>query len=418
MKFFEKRKKTTKFRDDGSEVLSKLGDNELTPAQADAGSNDNFQAFYDLGLKDLIVKAIREQKFNTPTTIQEKAIPLALAGKDIIAGSATGSGKTLAFGAGIIQNARKGGGIQALILTPTRELAEQVSRSMKAFAKHNRLHITSIYGGVSINPQFRELLKADIVVGTPGRVLDHINRKSLKLDRIKTLVLDEADTMLDMGFIKDVTTIAKSCPSERQTLLFSATITNDINALAKRLTNSPVRIMTESLVDPKKLTQLTYDVAKGFKFSLLVHLLKNENSELAMIFCNTRRTTDDLTRDLNRAGIAATAIHGGLSQDKRTKVINGFHSKRVSVLVCTDVAARGLDIKGVSHVYNYEIPIDSKQYVHRIGRTARAGKEGKAININLKRDEKKFLKVLHDNSIEIVRAKAPYIEKLNELSFA
>lgn len=382
---------------------------EVSNADFDVSS---MTPFTELGLEVPILRALKTLKFKEPTSIQEQAIPHALAGKDILAGSETGSGKTLAFGASIIQNARTGKGVQALILTPTRELAEQVSSSLKVFAQNKHLNVAAIYGGVGINPQIRNLGRCEIVVATPGRMLDHINRGTAKLSRVKTLVLDEADTMLDMGFIRDVEKIIKACPSdERQTLMFSATLTDGVQKLSRKHTKNPVKLFTKSSVDPKKLTQISYEVSQSLKFSVLAHLLKNEESELAMVFCNTRRNTDSVSKDLNKVGIRAHAIHGGLSQDKRTKVIRSFHLKKVDVLVCTDVAARGLDIKGVSHVYNYEVPIESNQYVHRIGRTARAGKEGKAINLVLKRDQRKFLKVLSDNSLTVTRAKAPYVER-------
>ncbi len=404
-----KRRSTQNFSD--SKILNRLSDQD-DAIMAETTTMD----FTELGLDDTILRALKTLKFQKPTPIQEKAIPLAIEGKDIIAGSATGSGKTLAFGAGIIQKAKKGAGVQALILTPTRELAVQVSESIKIFAQNKHLKVIAIYGGVSINPQMRDLKRADVVVATPGRMLDHIKRGTAKLTKVNTLVLDEADTMLDMGFIKDVERIIKACPTTRQTLLFSATITSDVASLAKRHTKDPVKIFTNSLVDPGKLTQVSYDVAKGLKFSLLVHLLKNDNTELAMVFCNTRRITDMVTKSLALAGIKAKAIHGGLSQDKRNKVIKNFHSKRVDVLICTDVAARGLDIPDVSHVYNYDIPADSKQYIHRIGRTARAGKEGKAVNILSKRDYENYSKVLKDNSIKVVKEKAPYVERAQLLN--
>jgi ATP-dependent RNA helicase DeaD len=372
---------------------------------------DNFSPFRELGLDEPILRSIKQQKFEQPTLIQKKSIPLALAGKDIIAGSSTGSGKTLAFGAGIIQNSQRGSGVQSLILTPTRELAEQVAKSLKVFSSHQSLRVVAVYGGVSINPQIKELKRADVVVGTPGRILDHINRRTIRLGKLKTLVLDEADTMLDMGFIVDVEKIIKGCPKNRQTLLFSATITDEIKDLAKRHTKEAVKIFTNKLVDPRKLTQVCYNVSKGLKFSLLVHLLKHEKAKLVMVFCNTRRNTDLVAKKLKGFGIEAIAIHGGFPQHKRSKVIKRFHTNKVHVLVCTDVAARGLDINGVSHVYNYDIPMDSKQYIHRIGRTARAGKEGKAISILTMREQGNFSKVLRDNSIDIARKKTPSIER-------
>ncbi len=365
------------------------------------------ESFRKLGLSESLVKALHEAHFTEPTEIQEKTIPLALAGKDVIGGSATGSGKTLAFGASIIENIKHGAGVQALILTPTRELAEQVSNSLHKFSKHFKVLLSAVYGGVGIGPQMRELERADIVVGTPGRILDHLERRTLNLSKVKTLVLDEADRMLDMGFIEDVELIIKQCPKERQTFLFSATISPDIHHIAKRHMNHPVEVLVESYVDASKLEQVYYDVPRNMKFSLLVHFLKNEHSGLVMVFCNTRMNSDFVANNLQRHKIDAIAIHGGLTQNKRNRIMEHFHAGKVYVLVCTDVAARGLDIKNVSHVYNYDLPGNSKDYVHRIGRTARAGKEGKAISLVADRDYENFRSVLRDESLKIKSESLP-----------
>lgn len=369
-------------------------------------------AFKKLGLSSEFVKNLEQFGFEKPTEIQEKTIPIALAGKDIIAGSATGSGKTLAFGASIIEHLQNGKNTQALILTPTRELAEQVGKSMLKFSKHKRLNVAIVYGGVSISPQIHALERAEIVVGTPGRILDHMERGSIKFGNIKTLVLDEADRMLDMGFIDDVTTIVKACPKNRQTLLFSATISPDISHIAKEYMNRPEEISAVVYVDPSKLKQTFYDVPKHLKFSLLVHLLKEERAGLVMVFCNTRHNADFVGRNLQNQGIEASSIHGGLTQARRNYILEKFHSKKVFVLVCTDVAARGLDIPNVSHVYNYDMPANSKEYVHRIGRTARAGSEGKAISIVSERDYDNFRAVLRDQSIDIKQEDLPSIEQV------
>jgi ATP-dependent RNA helicase DeaD len=369
--------------------------------------------FRKLGIIEPILKSIEDEKFENPTDVQEKAIPLVLQGKDVIAGSATGSGKTLAFGSGIIQNCERGKGIQALILTPTRELAEQVATDMKTYSKYKPLKVLSIYGGVSINPQIKDLMTADVVVGTPGRILDHMQRRTIDLSKVKLLVLDEADRMLDMGFIDDVRNITKRCPNGRQTLLFSATITQDIKDIAHNYMVDPIKVSVECYVDPSKLTQTYYDVNDGLKFSLLVHLLKHEQTNLVMVFCNSRHTTDFVANNLKFSGIDAFAIHGGFTQDKRSRVMENFNSQSAKVLVCTDVAARGLHIEGVSHVYNYDIPKESKQYIHRIGRTARAGKEGKAVNILSSRDHDNFARVLRDNDVKITKEEKPYIQKIN-----
>jgi ATP-dependent RNA helicase DeaD len=368
--------------------------------------------FRKLGIAEDILKKIEQEGFEDPSEIQSKSIPAIVAGEDIIAGSATGSGKTLAFSVGIIHNSEKGRGIQSLILTPTRELAEQVSREVRKFSHFKGLKVIPIYGGVSINPQMDDLEIADVVVGTPGRILDHMERRTIDLRNLKVLVLDEADRMLDMGFIEDVEKIVKGCPAKRQTLLFSATIPPDISKLADRYMNNPLKVSVESYVDPKKLRQVYYDVDDKMKFSLLVHLLKNEHSGLVMVFCNTQRNCDFVEKNLRKMNIDALAIHGGFSQAKRTRTIDKFYTNNLNILVCTDVAARGLDIKGVSHVYNYDIPNESKQYIHRIGRTARAGTEGKAINILSQRDYENFQRVLSDYDVDIIKEELPRIERV------
>jgi len=370
------------------------------------------ETFRKLGIIEPILKSIQEEKFERPSEIQEKSIPLIIGGKDVIAQAATGSGKTLAFAAGIIKDVERGKGIQALILAPVRELAEQVSDSIKKFSKHKHLEIISVYGGVSINNQIYNLRTADVVVGTPGRILDHIGRRTIDLDNVKILVLDEADRMLDMGFKEDVEKIIWKCPRDRQTLLFSATISRDIAHLAKKYMRDPIEVSAESYVDPSKLTQFYYDVEDNQKFSMLAHLLRHEKSGLVMVFCNTQRNTDFVANNLKSAGIDALAIHGGYSQDKRSRTMQKFHAQHVSVLVCTDVAARGLDIKDVSHIYNYDIPKTSGEYIHRIGRTARAGKEGKAISILSKRDYDNFQNVIGNRDLNIERKETPHIERI------
>lgn len=366
--------------------------------------------FEKLGIEKDILKNIEKMKIKEPTDIQAKTIPSVLEGKDVIAGSATGSGKTIAFGVGLIQNAEKRGYIQSLVVTPTRELAEQVTESLKKLS--SSLRIISVYGGVAINPQIHHLKKADIVVGTPGRLLDHLNRKTIDLRNVKTVVLDEADLMLDMGFIDDVEKIIKQCPKDKQMLFFSATIKGDLGRIVKIYMKNPVKVMSEEYVDPKKLSQVYYDVKDNEKLSVLVSLLKKEKSDLVMVFCNTRKYVDFVADTLKLNGIRAEAIHGGFTQSKRNYMMSKFHSKSVTVLVCTDVAARGLDIKGVSHVYNFDVPKESKQYVHRIGRTARAGKEGKAITLLSQRDHEFFKRVLRDNDLDIEKAETPKTERI------
>ena len=369
--------------------------------------------FKQLGVSSPVLKAISEEDFKNPTKIQEKTIPLVLEGKDVMAGSATGSGKTLAFGIGMIQNTTKDKGIQGLVLAPTRELAKQVKDELEKFSRFKELTVTTVYGGVSIKPQIQKLKNTDIVVATPGRLLDHMNRKTINLENVKTVVLDEADRMLDMGFIDDVKRILKKCPKDRQTLLFSATISGVLNRLAEKYMNNPKKVSIDNQVDPTKLKQVYYDVKEPMKFSLLVHLLEKEDSGLVMVFCNTRKRVDFVSRNLNKAGINAKAIHGGFSQNKREKTMKHFNSKDKLVLVCTDVAGRGIHVEGISHVYNYDVPRESKQYMHRIGRTARAGEEGKAINLVSPDEHDYFRRIIKDNGVDIEKKERPYIEKIN-----
>ena len=364
--------------------------------------------FAELGLDEGLLRAIELMGFTTPTTVQERSIPHVLAGKDVLAGSATGSGKTLAFGAGMIHTVTAGSGIQALVLTPTRELADQVAEQVRAFSRFKPLSVATVYGGVAIEPQMAQLRLADIVVATPGRVLDHLERGTIDLSKVRFLVLDEADRMLDMGFIDDVKRIMSQCPSERQTLLFSATLHPEIVYISQNFMVDPVEVAVDSYVDPSKLHQVYYDVSDKGKFSLLVHLLKEE-SGLVMVFCNSRVQVDFVANNLKANGIDALAIHGGFTQDKRSKTMDTFSNpgKQVATLVCTDVAARGLDITGISHVYNYDAPKEPRQYIHRIGRTARAGSEGIAVNLIAPRDHDNFDRVLQHNAVEVERRDTP-----------
>ncbi len=368
------------------------------------------EKFTKLGLSKELTDVLKQSGFTEPSEIQEKAIPPALKGRDIIGGSATGSGKTLAFASAIIENLKPNRELQALVLTPTRELAEQVAASIRNFGKNKKLNVLAVYGGVSILPQIKKIPSTDVLVGTPGRIIDHLTRKTLRLNGIKFLVLDEVDRMFDMGFSRDVERIIGECPKKRQTMMFSATISPDIDYLSKKHTINPVEISLKSQVDPSKLKQVYYDVPDNQKFSLLVNLLKKESADLVMVFCNTRRNVDFIADNLRMAGISAKAIHGKIEQNKRIKVLEEFHRKGLGVLVCTDVAARGLDIKGVSHVYNYDVPPDSKDYIHRIGRTARAGKDGKAIVILSSRDYEKFGNLMQSPDMVITPEKLPEIE--------
>jgi len=370
------------------------------------------ESFGKLGLCEPILKVVREKGFDSPTEVQEKTIPLILKGSDVIAGSATGSGKTLAFGSGIIENVKKGKGVQALILTPTRELCEQVSKALEDFSRYVELKYVSVYGGVSINNQIKKLSHADVVVATPGRLLDHLQRKSVTLENVSYLVLDEADRMWDMGFKDDVAKIVRKCSEKRQTMLFSATISPELADFSEKYMKNPVEVSVEAYVDASKLKQIYYDVRDNEKFSLLIHLLKNEKSNVVMIFSNTRRNADLVYKKLKTNKINEEVIQGGMVQNKRNRVMKNF-SKGPNFLVCTDVAARGLHIEGVSHVYNYDLPKDAKDFIHRIGRTARAGKEGIAINLVASRDYDNFSNIQKRYpNISVKREMTPHFDKI------
>ncbi|MEK6841286.1 MAG: DEAD/DEAH box helicase [Nanoarchaeota archaeon] len=366
--------------------------------------------FNELNLDNNIVRAVNELGLNELTLIQEKSIPIIQSGRDLTAQSETGSGKTAAFGLPILNKVNHGMGIQCLVLVPTRELSEQVANDFNKFSKYKKLSIVKVYGGVSINPQISDLRTADIVIATPGRLLDHLNRRTINLNKVKFLVLDEADKMFEMGFIDDVKLIIEKIPRDRQTLLFSATLSSlikDLKDLARKYMHNPENIKANVYVDKELLSQEYYDINTRDKFSLLLYLIKKENPDLCMVFCGTRHNTDTIARNLHKNEIEATAIHGGHSQNRRNLIMEKFHSGKLHVLVATDVAARGLDIKNVTHIFNYDIPKTSKEYIHRIGRTARAGKSGKAISILCEHDYDNFRKVLEDHSLKITKKEIP-----------
>jgi len=357
-------------------------------------------------------KAFLELGFEEMTDIQKKSIPLIQEGRDVIGQSQTGSGKTAAFGFPMLEKVQHNSGIQSLVLVPTRELCEQVTSELRKFAKYKRTSIISVYGGVSINPQIDNLRYADIVVGTPGRMLDHLQRGTINLRKVKILVLDEADKMFEMGFIDDVKKIISQVPRERQTLLFSATISHQVHDIVNNYMRNPAKIKVQSYVEQDKMAQYFYQINSRDKFSLLIHILKNEAPKLAIIFCATRKRVDVVETNLNRNGIKCISLHGGLSQNRRKKSLDMFHKNEASILVASDVAARGLDIKNVSHIINYDSPKTSKEYIHRIGRTARAGEEGKVISLLSEQDHDNFRNVLEDRSLVIEQLKLPEFQRV------
>ena len=369
--------------------------------------------FNNLNLNKKILKKINEVGFEKTTSIQEKCIPEILNRKDVVGQAETGSGKTLAFSLPLLDMIKKENGLQALILTPTRELCIQVTNVLKEFGSELGIKIYDIYGGVAIEPQIRNIKKANIIVATPGRLLDHTRRKSINLRNIRFLVLDETDKMLDMGFIDDVEKIIRNLPRDRQTLMFSATLSHDVFRISKKHLKNPMIFETKSLVDKEKLNQKYFDIYnQNDKFSLLVHLLKNDTSGLAIVFCATRHETDIVAKNLRKQGINASAIHGGMSQNKRIKSLDKLKKENIDVLVATDVAARGLDIKNVSHVYNYDVPKCPKEYIHRIGRTARAGENGEAVTLLTSRDHDNFRNVQSDDKLKIKKESFPKFEKV------
>jgi ATP-dependent RNA helicase DeaD len=328
-------------------------------------------------------KAIEKLGFEEPTPIQVSAIPAIMRGVDVIGQAQTGTGKTAAFGIPMVEMFQRSKKPFALVLEPTRELAVQVSEEINNIAMFKKLHVLPVYGGKSIDTQIRAFKRGvDIVVGTPGRIMDHINRKTFSLTDIKLVVLDEADEMLDMGFIEDIETILKQTPAERQTLLFSATMPESIITISKKYMKKPekIRVSPGTMIVPK-IKQVFYEVRAEDKINALARLLDVEDPSLAIIFCHTKRDVDDVSRKLQHMGYNADAIHGDFSQAKREEVMGKFKNGQLEILVATDVAARGLDIQNVSHVFNFSIPQNPDNYIHRIGRTGRAGKSGIAITL-------------------------------------
>lgn len=368
--------------------------------------------FKDLGLDPQLVRAVEEMGYEEPTEIQKKAIPLIRSGKDVFGQAITGSGKTAAFSLPILEKISHKGKIQVLVLVPTRELCEQVAKEFVKFSKYKPIRVTAVYGGVAIGPQIANLCDTDVVVGTPGRILDHLNRRTLNLCNVSFLVLDEADKMFEMGFIDDVREIILRTSTHRQTLLFSATISSEVIHIAQNYMIEPERIETDIYFEKNQLKQVYYGVLRGDKFSLLVHLLKQENPTLAIIFCATRRRVDMVAKNLQKQGINVLPIHGGLTQAKRNQIMDLVKANKVKGLVATDVAARGLDIRNVTHIFNYDIPKTSNEYLHRIGRTARAGETGKAISLLSEDDHSNFRHILEDREIEIEAAEKPDFQRL------
>jgi len=340
--------------------------------------------FNEFNLTDPVLKALNNLGFEEATPIQERAIPVGMQGRDLIGQAHTGTGKTAAFGIPLMEILEvRREYIQAVVLTPTRELAVQVAEELNKLGQYKGIHTLPIYGGQDINRQIRSLKKRPhIIVGTPGRLMDHMARKTIRLNQVGIVVLDEADEMLNMGFIEDIENILKDIPEERQTMLFSATIPASIRALAGKFMKSPEIIKVESRQMTVPMIEQGYiEVQEKQKFDVLCRLLDTQSPDRAIIFGRTKRRVDELFEGLNKRGYSAEGIHGDLSQTRRDQVMRQFKEGAIEILVATDVAARGLDITGVTHIYNFDIPQDPEGYVHRIGRTGRAGKAGVAITL-------------------------------------
>jgi ATP-dependent RNA helicase DeaD len=344
-----------------------------------------------LQLSTAMVGLLGRHQITTATPVQQEIIPAIFGGQDVIAQSETGSGKTLSFAIPLIERIKRRDGLKALVIVPTRELAIQIAAEFVKFSQGNHLGILPVYGGVSINEQIRKLDRTNIIVGTPGRLIDLLMRGALSLDTLDYVVIDEADRMLDMGFIQDIEKIIRRAPKERQTLLFSATISEDIVRLGQKYLRTPKRVQLASKLKPDFLRQAYYQTSADKKLELLVHLLKRER-DLSLVFCNRKHKTEAVAKQLSRSGIKARCLNGGMTQQQRERVTADFRYKTFNVLVATDVAARGLHIDDISHVYNYDIPRDIESYTHRVGRTARAGNHGKAISLVDHGEDKRFFK--------------------------
>jgi len=369
--------------------------------------------FEQLGLNEYVLHAIQDLKFEYPSDIQEKSIPVALEDFDIIGQAQTGTGKTLAFGAPIISKMEKSTGkVQVIVLAPTRELAIQVGEELKRIAKYERINILPIYGGQSIDIQISALKRGvDIVVGTPGRILDHIRKGTLKLQNAKFLVLDEADEMLNMGFIEDIESILSNLSEDRQTMLFSATMPRAIKTLSKKYMKPDTKIIEieKKSMTVSKTSQYYYEVNSKNKFESLCRILDVDAPKTCILFCKTKKGVDELVNALQPRGYTVEGMHGDMKQSQRMSTLKKFKDGKLNYLIATDVAARGIDVEDVTHVINYDLPQDSESYVHRIGRTGRANKEGIAYSLITKGESSAKRQIECDTKSIITKKNVPTI---------
>ena len=393
----------------------------MTPKTVTAVSTDQNMGFANLGLDTRIVDALAALGYEEPTPVQREAIPPLLAGRDLLGQAATGTGKTAAFALPLLHyvtpTAEPRERLRALILVPTRELAMQVAEAVHKYGKSLGIIALPIYGGAPMETQLRALKRGvDVVVATPGRALDHIRRKTLRLDSVKVVILDEADEMLDMGFAEDLEAILVETPAERQTALFSATLPPRIADIANKHLKNPVRVRIDREIVPAgsapRVRQTAYIVGRSHKIATLGRVLDVENPTSAIVFCRTRTEVDELTESLNGRGYRAEALHGGLSQEQRDRVMKKFRAHTAELLIATDVAARGLDVEHVSHVVNYDVPTSAEAYVHRIGRTGRAGREGVAITLAEPREHRLLRNIEYLTKQKIEIATVPTVADL------
>lgn len=375
--------------------------------------------FKDLGLREGLLRAIDDLGFTSPSPIQAESLPVTLQGFDIIGQAQTGTGKTAAFGCAIINNIKNRNSIASIILAPTRELALQVHDELIKLTKYEKLNIVAVYGGAPIHLQARDLKRANIVVGTPGRVLDHIRRGNLPLDQVEVFVLDEADEMLNMGFIDDMEEIMKSIPEERQTLLFSATMPAQIKKLTKKYLKPDAKhiAIAKTEMTAAKIAQYFYEVQGDQRLEALCRLIDFDNPQSSIIFCRTKKGVDDLVSAMQSRGYMVEGMHGDMSQVQRMKTLKKFKDGALKFLVATDVAARGIDVEGVTHVINYELPQDIESYVHRIGRTGRAGREGTAYSIITPREFGYLRQIRNTTKSEIVKKPVPTVNEIYDNKF-
>ncbi len=368
--------------------------------------------FSELKIDKELVNALLRRDIIELTVSQEKAMPPILLGDDILLQSETGSGKTLAFAIPIIQKIKKDDLTGALIIAPTRELVRQIALEFRYYGEYKHIFVQTIYGGVGFYHQIHGAKKAQVVIGTPGRLLDLESNGDIDLSKVKHLILDEADRMFDMGFINDIKRIIEKCKNREQTLLFSATLDEKSADIAKEYMNNPQRFILNRQVDPKLLNHEYIMVRDEDKASLLLHLIEKNKGSVSLIFCNKRRTTEWLARFLKKQGVTVESLNGRLSQARREKVIEDAISSKIDIITATDVASRGLHIESITHIYNYDLPREIESYVHRVGRTARMGRKGKAMTLVTKRDYATLKRIESRFNIKIEKMETPEFRRI------